>query len=157
MHYKGPERLERRTYGVDASPISKLDLSYDSLPRMIDLTHTTGGEASIAEFQYGFDRMHHRLFEKRVHDASKGDVYRYDSIYRVIRNSQDVDLSAVARGAEIDPDTYASATSRLEYAFDGVGNRTTSTKVSLGTPTVTTYTQTPDGTLKDAEVNQYTS
>ena len=60
-----------------------------------DMNHRTGANAIIAEFQYGFDRMSHRLFEKRVHDGNLGDVYRYDSIYRVIRVSQDVDLISI--------------------------------------------------------------
>jgi len=68
-----------------------------------------------------------------------------------------LDLSGLTPGTEIDPDTYATAADRLEYALDGVGNRTSTTKVVSGTPTVTTYSQTPNGTLKDAEVNQYSS
>ena len=157
MHYKGPARLERRTYGVDATPFSRLDVTYDTLPRTIDMNHTTGAAATIARFQYGYDRRHNRLFEKRVHDGNVGDVYRYDSIYRVIRNPKDIDLSAIPPGTEIDPDAYSGAPNWLEYAFDGVGNRTSTTQVLASTPTVTTYTQTPGGTLKDAEVNQYSS
>jgi RHS repeat-associated core domain len=155
-HYKGPHRLERGTYGSDATPISKLDVGYDTLPRIVDMNHRTGANAMIAEFQYGFDRMSHRLFEKRVHDANLGDVYSYDSIYRVTRNPQAIDLTAIAPGTEIDPAAYAGAANRLEYAYDGVGNRTTSTQVLSAVPTVTTYTQTVDGALKDAEANQYT-
>jgi RHS repeat-associated protein len=156
-HYKGPSRLEKRTYGPDGTPISKMEPTYDNLPRLIDMNHTTGAGAQIARFQYGHDRESHRLFEKRVHDGNQGDAYRYDSIYRVTRNPQNVDLSAVAPGTEIDPDSYATAPNRLEYTLDGVGNRTTTTQVVSGTPTVTTYSQTPDGSLKDAEVNQYTT
>jgi RHS repeat-associated protein len=157
MHYKGPSRLERRTDGTDGTPVSKLDVAYDSLPRIIDMNHRTGANAIIAEFQYGFDRMNHRLFEKRVHDTNLGNVYSYDSIYRVNRNPENIDLTAVAAGTEIDPATYASAPNRFEYAYDGAGNRTTSTEVVSGASIVTTYTMTPDGTVRDAEVNQYTT
>ncbi len=68
-HYKGPSRLERRTYGPDATPISFVDCLYDSYPREIVKHHMTGSGGMIARFEYGHDREHHRLFEKRVHDC----------------------------------------------------------------------------------------
>jgi len=156
MHYKGPSRLERRTYGVDATPISKLDVGYDSLPRVIDMNHRRNTGALIAQFQYGHDRMSDRLFEKRIHNAGQGDVYDYESIYRVDQNPRNIDLTSVAPGTEIDPGIYASASDRLEYDYDGVQNRDTSTSVVSGIPSVTTYTQIPGGGFNDAEVNQYT-
>lgn len=157
MHYKGPLRLERRTYGTDGAPISKLDLTYDLQPRGIVLNHTTGAGGQIARFEYGYDRMNHRLYEKRVHDSNAGDVYRYDSSYRVILNPQNINLLSVLPGTEIDPDVYASASNRLEIGFDGVGNRVTSNQVVSGVSTITSYSQVPGGSVKDAEVNQYTS
>ena len=159
MHYRGSSRLERRNYGVDASPVSKLDVAYDALPRVTLMDHTLGGGAQIARFEYGHDRAHHRLYEKRVHDGSLGDVYRYDSIYRVTRDSQDINLSGLAPGTEIDPNlpAYSLSPDRLEYTYDGVGNRTMSAEVVSNASTVTTYTQTAGGAVQDAEVNQYTS
>jgi RHS repeat-associated protein len=138
-HYKGPSRIERRTYGTDATPFSKLDLLYDAAERVIDLSHTAGGGGAIAGFQYGYDRMHHRLFEKRTHDAGQGDVNRYDSTYRLIRGARAVDLSAFAPGSAIDPDAYASHPNRAEYNFDGVGNRATKLDVASSIPVTTTY------------------
>jgi RHS repeat-associated protein len=123
------------------------------------MNHRTGAAALIAEFQYGYDRMGHRLFEKRVHDGNLGDAYSYDSVYRLIRDSQAVDLSGVAPGTEIDPTVppYSNAPNQLQYSYDGVGNRTTGTQVVSNVPTVTTYAQVVDGAVKDAEVNQYTT
>ncbi|MFQ5507387.1 MAG: RHS repeat domain-containing protein, partial [Planctomycetota bacterium] len=139
MHYKGPTRLERRTYGVDATPISKLDCGYDKLPRLIDMVHQTGASQLIAGFQYGHDRMHHRLFEKRVHQGNSGDVYAYDSIYRVAANKQKVNLSAVSAGQEILPENFSSRDS-LAYSYDGAGNRDKVVKTVNNVPTTTVYT-----------------
>ena len=156
MHYKGPARLERRTYGVDANPISKLDLVYDAFPRVIEMNHTTGGGGLIAGFHYGYDRMHHRLFEKRTHEANTGDVYAYDSIYRAINNLQHVDLAKIPSGMEILPELFDSRDS-LAYVYDGVGNRLTTTTTQAGVPVLTTYEQTGGAAPFDAEVNQYTT
>ena len=149
-HYKGPNRVERRNYGPDATPVATLNASYDAMPRVIVLDHT-GTQGQVAKFEYGHDRGHHRLYEKRVHDGNVGDVYSYESIYRVNTNLQSVDLSAVPPGTEIDPANFSSPDS-LDYNWDGVQNRTTVVKTVGGTPTTTTYSAGPG----DLEVNQYT-
>ncbi len=155
-HYKGPARIERRTYGPDATPISFVDCLYDSYPREIVKHHMTGAGGMIARFEYGHDREHHRLFEKRVHDGNLGDVYQYDSVYRVVRNPQNVNLTAVPAGTEILSETFASP-DELAYAYDGVQNRNTHTKTTAGTPVVTAYTLQAGPPPRDAEVNQYTA
>ncbi len=154
-HYKGPARVERRTYGPDAAPISFVDCLYDAYPREVVKHHMTGAGGMIARFEYGYDREHHRLFEKRVHDGNLGDVYQYDSVYRVTRNPQNVNLAAVPAGTEILSETFASP-DELAYAYDGVQNRTTSTKTVASVPTVTTYALQAGPPPRDAEVNQYT-
>jgi len=121
-HYKGPTRLERRTYGNDAAPHSKTDCYYDGYPREFAKWHQTPAGLPIARFDYGYDREHHRLFEKRIHDGSLGDVYQYDSAYRVIRNPQNVDLTGVGTGQEILPETFNSQHFQ-RYTYDGVQNR----------------------------------
>ena len=157
LHYKGPARLERRTYGSDVAPISLLDVGYDAASRIIEMNHRTGPGTPIAHFQYGYDREGHRLFQKRVHDGSLGDVYRYDSSYRLIRTARSVPLAGVAPGMEIDPDAYGGAPDRLEYVLDGTNNRTTSTEMVNGNATTTSYNRVPGPCGGDAEVNQYTS
>jgi len=154
--YKGPRRLARRTNGIDATPSSKLDLSYDSDPRVIELLHRTGSNVLIAGFQYGHDRMDHRQFEKRTHNSNKGDVYAYDSIYRVATELEDVDLTSVSPGQEIDPSLFSSNDS-FAFTYDGVGNRISHIEKTAGTPTTTTYTQDPNAPKKDKQVNQYTT
>ncbi len=156
-HYKGPRRLERRNYGSDAFPVATFDVSWDSRPRPVDVKHTFGPLSTtpglvISHFQYGYDREDHRLFEKRVHDSNRGDVFAYDSIYRVRSHLKNVDLSGVAAGQEIQPESFASADSEL-FNYDGAGNRTTSVLTQAGAPTTTTYNQSPG----NAEVNQYSS
>jgi len=138
-HYKGPGRLEQREYGATTSPVSKLDCGYDAMPRLVDMVHETGSKQLIAGFQYGYDREHNRLFEKRTHQSNRGDVYAYDSIYRAADNKQNVDLTAVSAGQEIKPENFSSG-DRLQYSYDGVGNRTQVVSTVATVATTTTYT-----------------
>ena len=92
-HYKGPSRLERRTYGLRCRAHLQAGSQLRRLPATDRCEPHHGCRCRIARFQYGHDRESHRLFEKRVHDGNQGDVYRYDSIYRVLRNPQNVNLS----------------------------------------------------------------
>ena len=64
-HYKGPHRLERRTYGNDASPISRVSVGYDAHPRPVALASHGAAAPRSRISEYGYDREHHRLFEKR--------------------------------------------------------------------------------------------
>ncbi len=139
-HYKGPRRLERRNSGVDTSPLVKLDVGYDGNPRAISFVHRTGSGALLAGFEYGHDRMDHRQYEKRLHEGNLGDVFGYDSIYRNLADLQKVNLSGLSAGQEIDPSTYDSC-DRLDFGYDGTGNRTTSVEEVACVPTTTTYTQ----------------
>jgi RHS repeat-associated protein len=140
LHYKGGRsRLERRTYGPDASPIASLDVLYDPLPRPIDLNYSSPIDGTIERFQYGYDRMGNQLFEKRIHEAGRGDVYLNDSIERVIGDFQLVSLLSVLPGTEIDPLAYATAPNRQEYVLEGAGNRTLAQRYVGGTATPTTY------------------
>jgi len=100
---------------------------------------TRTGRSSRSGFQYGYDKQHHRLFEKRLHRANKGDVYAYDSIYRVQDNKQNVDLTSVNAGQEIKPETFSSS-DRLMYWCDGVGNRTQVVCTVANASTTTAYT-----------------
>ena len=109
------------------------------MPRLIEMLHETGSKQQIAGFQYGYDKEHHRLFEKRLHQTNKGDVYAYDSIYRVQDNKQNVDLTSVAAGQEIKPETFSSS-DRLQYTYDGVGNRKQVTATVANVSTTTAYT-----------------
>ena len=145
--YKGSRRIERRTYGPFASPVSRLDRVYDGLPRVTDMHHRTGAGATIARLQYGYDRMHNRLFEKRLHDGEIGEVFSYDSIYRMRRHLREVDLTGVAPGDEILPGTFDS-TERMRCTYDDAGNRVNELRASGGAINAVQYTRN--------EMNEYT-
>ncbi|MCA8970036.1 MAG: RHS repeat-associated core domain-containing protein [Planctomycetes bacterium] len=144
--YKGPSRVERRRLGV--APVLTCTTTYDAIPRPIVLDHQTS-TATVARFEYGYDRAHHRLFEKRVHDGNLGEIYNYDSIYRVVREERGVDLTSVAAGARIAPEAYRTSNWQ-SWFFDGAHNRATSIDTIGGTGTTTTWT-------RSAGTNQYAS
>ena len=151
--YKGPTRLERRSYRFGQTAVSRLDCAYDAFPRLIELEHRALSQTTaFAGFHYGYDREHHRLFEKRLHESNRGDVYAYDSIYRLASNLEKVDLSSVSSGTRIDPSKFSSPDS-LAWSYDGVGNRRQAVRRVGGNATTTTYTQASG----DRQVNQYTT
>lgn len=121
-HYKGPSRVERRTYGPESSPFSQVDFAYDDVPRVIEMAHSASG-AVFAGVQYGYDREHNRTFEKYMTGANPGRVFRLDSIYRVVREDTGVSaLATVSAGQDIDAEVFEGS-SKQSWSYDGVGNR----------------------------------
>ena len=124
-NYLGPSLVTRRTYGNGR----KLVRSYDALGRVVSHQHQDGFGVLMRGFGYGYDRLGNRLFEERLHDAGVGEVYRYDSLYRLARGWDGASASdifniknALAGGTPPpDPVTYTAQTT---YSLDGVGNRT---------------------------------
>jgi YD repeat-containing protein len=37
----------------------------------------------INKYKYGYNKVHMKTFEQRLHDSGKGDVYGYDEVYRL--------------------------------------------------------------------------
>ena len=116
--YIGPTRLLERTYGNDIR-LTYRDLGagsgYDPDRRIVRQQHinasTLPAVTSIAEFLYTHDRMDNILTEERTHRAD-GDVYTYDSAYRVVNFDRDV------------PSVGGPPASTSTYDLDGPGNWT---------------------------------
>ena len=147
LNYRGAWRLDQRSYGPAAAPVSTLEMGWDALPRVNSMRHERGSDGSrIAEFEYGYDRMHNRRFERRLHDSVQAN-FSYDSIYRVVGESD----SAIAIGGPIQPFPILPVSpNSVGYEYDGIGNRERVTRSNSGN---TVYSM----SAGDVEVNQYSS
>ncbi|HLU49532.1 MAG TPA: hypothetical protein VK116_15650, partial [Planctomycetota bacterium] len=64
--------------------------AYDALGRALEARITRAGE-TVLGYEYGRNASGAPLFERRLHERNApGDVWRYDSIYRVVRYLPDV-------------------------------------------------------------------
>jgi RHS repeat-associated protein len=107
--YAGPGRVTGRSYLNGTG----LTVTYDTGRRPTSYSHG----ATIGGFEYSFDKMNNKLFEKRTFD-SKGEAFKYDEIYR---------LTGVKYGVtNLTPGTDYSVYAyerEVTYQLDGVGNR----------------------------------
>lgn len=67
---------------------------YDGARRPVKLDFKKGA-ALLTGIEHGFDRANNRLFMRRLHDASKGDNFVYDSMYRLVTWERSVPAAAV--------------------------------------------------------------
>ncbi|MCP4215792.1 MAG: hypothetical protein GY765_14160, partial [bacterium] len=44
----------------------------------------------ISHYKYGYNKVHMKTFEQRVHDGGKGDAYQYDALQRLTEVKYDV-------------------------------------------------------------------
>ncbi len=142
--YLGFGRVSKRTFGNG----TQATVTYDTIRR---ITHLVDEKVSplttITDFQYGFDSVNVRLYEKKNHApwSGKGDRYSYDAAYRLTQAKLGLDDPVANTGA---------VQKTIDYAIDGVNNRTSVTE--NGTPT--SYVM--DGTTPnpaDSQMNQYTT
>ncbi len=122
----GPGRVKQRTSGNGVA----LTITYDLLKRP-----TVWDQGAVARFEYGYDKVSNRLFERRVHEANKGKAYAYDSAYRLLDTQEGV---VDAQGQVPSPTGYEN------FSLDGVGNRVDQDKSGNVTPYATN------------DLNQYT-
>ncbi len=111
-------RVARRTYG---NGIAK-EVTYDPLYRPTSIRHVDEVGNEKARFDYAYDGVHNRVFEKRAHDG-EGDAYRYDGIYQVTGVKFGVPAADLDRARTWS--SYATWRNKHEWAFDAVGNRET--------------------------------
>ena len=83
--YNG-NRVNTKTFGNE----TKLSIGYDANRWIRSYTTRESSNNLIAGFEYGYDKIGNRLYEKYLHETHKdagnagnGDVYKYDSIYRL--------------------------------------------------------------------------
>lgn len=149
-NYVGPGRVARREYANG----TRTDYQYDGITgvpnppgdsgvrRIVRATHSRLSDASVIDDRtFTWDRMQNKTQRRdvRIGGPQLSHDYGYDSIYRMVRS---------AKGSPTLP------TETIDYALDGVGNRSTVT----GGPDAGNYTF--DSTLPepaDFQANQYTS
>lgn len=131
--YIGPSRVIEMTYrnGIRLSYLDDnrvKDIGYDKARRPIRRRYLTTDNTLIAGFEYDYDRMNNKLLEVRLHEFSgqtnTGDVYDYDSLYRLTtfqRNVIDPRKSSLNPIAKQENTLNKNQTS---YMFDGAGNWT---------------------------------
>ena len=118
------------------------EFGYDGFARLSESRYqfipTSGSPTVHFHAEYGYDKNHRRLYERRVHAGNVGELYGYDDLDRV---------SSVLRGvadpvAELQSPGSQTYTTGMSYAFDGSGTRTSviAQPFGGGTPTTTTYT-----------------
>ncbi len=118
--YKGPWRLFKRTTGNGIEERS----DYDSDRRVTSKVHRRMSDnAVVAGFQYAYNAEDQKLFEKVMHPSAQGptgsgQVYRYDSLYRVREVKYGV---ADPEGEAASPGSSAFGR-KVSYELDGVGN-----------------------------------
>ncbi|MCC7013303.1 MAG: RHS repeat protein, partial [Planctomycetes bacterium] len=111
---------------------------YDGARRPTRVDHVDSSNALLTGFEHAYDRVGNRLFERRLHDGSKGDNYQYDSLYRLVtfeRRVPAVDVGVLSQG---------SAEDFRSWTIDGVQNWRefviNGTNTSTGVNAVNQYT-----------------
>lgn len=84
-----------------------------------ELTHFGPGAVPDTAFVYEYDAENNLRSETRIHDGGLGDVWRYDSAYRLVEFLRDVD-DPVAENAV--PGSGGAIQRRVAYELDRVGN-----------------------------------
>lgn len=133
--YVGPRRVQRRRA---AGGLMTSLYGYDGARRMTSTEHFTGVASFFDRRTFEWDAMYNK---KRATDVLKSSTrdYSYDSQYRMVRSVETV---------------LGSVVGDVQYAFDGVGNRTT----VVGGGCAGSYVMSP--TLPepaDKQLNQYTT
>ena len=116
LERRSPINDTRLTYLNDAGDA---DIGYDGLRRTVELRHLRDADDSlIVGFQYGYDRMNNRTFQRRLHDLNNSELYEYDSVYRLI-NFERGELNAEGNGIT---NPSGNVSQGQEWDLDGVGN-----------------------------------
>ena len=139
--YAGPDRVVRRKCCA-ASANEQLDVVYDNARRMTRTTHARlTPPGLIDDHAYGWDPVDDKTSRTQLLSPGTGrsDSYAYDSASRLVH--------AVESPTSLPPIP-------IDYALDGVGNRTTVTGgTEAGAYTMSAVLSEP----ADRQLNQYTS
>ena len=91
---------------------------YDGLRRVVRLRHLESDNSLIVGFDYGYDRMNNRTFQRKLHDRNNSEIYEYDSVYRLInfeRGRLNASRTSIRRPTR-------DVSQGQEWNLDGVGN-----------------------------------
>ncbi|MFA5569654.1 MAG: hypothetical protein WC972_13510, partial [Trueperaceae bacterium] len=123
--YIGPVRVASRQYGDGNTGAGVLmTKQYDALRRNTRVTHndaTTLGD--FVDVEYAFDKNGNRLNEVFHHEGASGvqDVYRYDSVGRLIREDRSATVGGITNNQAANPTATASE-NRTWDGLDGANN-----------------------------------
>jgi RHS repeat-associated protein len=107
---------------------------YDGARRPVKLEFVKGA-ALLTGIEHGFDRANNRLYTRRLHNASRGDNFVYDSMYRLGTWERDVPAASVGVPGG------SSFKARHTFELDGVHSRHRTTRAlpnQIPVPTVIT-------------------
>lgn len=88
--YMGVSRVLQRLYPQNGTRMTFLndannsDVGYDGLRRVTQLRHLRDDNSLIVGFTHDYDRMNNKRYEEKLHDSVNSEMYRYDSVYRLI-------------------------------------------------------------------------
>ncbi|MFA5812134.1 MAG: RHS repeat-associated core domain-containing protein, partial [bacterium] len=112
--FVGPARHAKVEYGNGLA----LDEAYDAAARPVSMRVEDAQHNVIAGFEVGYDRAGQKLYERRLHDQGKGELYQYDSANRLIASSQGV-MNSEQHIGEPMPGAFSN---HVTYAIDPVHN-----------------------------------
>ena len=98
-----------------------IDYTYDQLMRITSKESVNSNAITIAGYSAGYDMAGNRLYEAHAHDGGKGEVYKYDSLYRLT----DIAFGVENPANEVEEASPTTFTTRTSYSFDPVNNWTT--------------------------------
>jgi RHS repeat-associated protein len=127
---------------------------YDGARRPVKLDFVKGA-ALLTGIEHGFDRANNRTFTRRLHNASKGDNFVYDSMYRLVTWERDLPAAAVGVPGG------SSFKSRHTFELDGAHSRHKTTRAlpnQIPVPTVIAVDSVHNYTAKQQGIGpQYTT
>ena len=144
--YLGPERIAFREGGNSIQKsymdfLGTTDLGYDGMKRVSEVFYYDGGGAPQTSFAYTYDPESNITSETRLHDLGLGDVWVYDSAYRMSQFKRDVANPAAEAAL---PGTGGLILRQTDYTLDRVGNWLEQTINDLVTGTSGTFGNTPN-------------
>jgi len=157
--YAGPDRLLQRS---DFAGVAQRyhngswndTAYYDGARRPVKLDFVKGA-VLLTGIEHGFDRANNRTFTRRLHNASKGDNFAYDSLYRLVTWERDVHAGAVGVPGG------SSFKARHTFELDGAHSRQKTTRAlpnQVPVPTVITVDDVHNYTAKQQGIGpQYTT
>ena len=132
--FLGSQRVAGTTFGNGTTMAE----TYDPTGLETARTFTAPSGPACTEFDYGYDRAGHRLFETHSFESGGGDAYQYDSLYR-LRNgwfgvsASDIQNIRNAISSGTTPPAPVNFASQTSYVHDDLDNRIA---VTRGTSTL---------------------
>ncbi|MBV7332819.1 RHS repeat-associated core domain-containing protein [Chloroflexi bacterium TSY] len=121
--YIGQERVFERVY-ANGTRMTYLDdagganIGYDGVRRAVQMRHLRDDGSTVVGFGHTYDRMNNKLTQETLHAPTESELYRYDSVYRLIQFQRGTLTSAQDDVAV----PSANAPLHSDWTLDGLGN-----------------------------------